>query len=109
MGAMPMISLTPYPAQQLHIDPFLQAKGTKSTSLHTHAFQMHAYVTKLDLVTLVCYVTKLDLVILACEDDPCHADFFHAPHSSPIFILLTSSIPVVSMNYINRSGKQCGS
>ena len=29
--------------------------------------------------------------------NPCHAEYLHVLHSSPIFILLTGTIPVVSM------------
>ena len=29
--------------------------------------------------------------------NPCHAEYFYVLHSSPIFILLTSNIPVLSM------------
>ena len=43
------------------------------------------------------YVTKLDLVPLVCENDPCHAEYYHVLHSSLIDILLTYSIPVMGM------------
>ena len=39
----------------------------------------------------------------------CHADMFYIPHSSQFYILLTCSIPVVSMFILNQSRKQCGS
>ena len=45
------------------------------------------------------FTTREDALLLSNNNNPCHAESFYVLHSSPIFILITCSVPVIISMY----------